>query len=223
MNSEIEAARELLLATKRNLQLVDEQIANLQKGRIAVSPADDVSSEHRTMWFGVVDDADGESGVNLGHGGVASNFGFGNPHGGVIRMQEDAAFVCTNILVAVGVGQDAGDDTDNTVLQIFENESRSDVLPMLRLTDQNTGRNLINGMTHAPLDRDRGAIPFSYFSSIRHGLGSNVKNNLFAEFTLPRASVVRVEVFNVADFATIEITQTYRAFVTLLGYKVFGA
>jgi hypothetical protein len=157
------AARELLTATKRTLQVLDEQIVVLQNGRVAVSTADDVSSEHRFAMFGAVDSLDGDNGIDLGSGDAVDGFGFQNPKRGIIRIQEDAAFVCTNILVAIGATEETEDS-----------------------------------------------------------LGSNVKNKLFSEFTIPRAGAVRAEVYNMGIWNG-ENDYTMRAFVSLVGYKVFGA
>jgi hypothetical protein len=172
--------------------------------------------------FGAVDSLDGDNGIDLGSGDAVDGFGFQNPKRGIIRIQEDAAFVCTNILVAIGATEETEDSEMR--LRIFEGEALDDfsINPMLRLIDGNTGRNLINGMTTGPLDKDRGAIPFSYISSYRPGLGSNVKNKLFSEFTIPRAGAVRAEVYNMGIWNG-ENDYTMRAFVSLVGYKVFGA
>jgi hypothetical protein len=62
---------------------------------------------------------------------------------------------------------------------------------------------------------------------VRPGLGANVKNSLFAEFTIPRAGEVRVEVFNLVDpFDTLAPDPAFpkqRLFLSLFGYKVYGA
>jgi hypothetical protein len=73
------------------------------------------------------------------------------------------------------------------------------------------------------LDRDRGAVPLSFLSSFRFGLGSNFKNSIFSEFTIPRAGVVRVEAFNMAPQFFGENNLPERLFLTLYGYKVYGA
>lgn len=212
MRAKFEAAKELLDTTKRNLQLVDTQIQALQGGRVAVERAADVSSEHRVAWFGAVDALDGLPGINLG-GSVVGDFGWESPHRGIIRVQEDAAFVVTNILAI---------RRNESVFGPFfaEEIDQNTAILMLRLTDGNTGRSLITGMTEGPKDLDRGALSFSSLSSIRSGLGANVKNKLFAEFTLPRASVVHAEVYNVGE--RVDATRR-RAFVSLFGYKVYGA
>lgn len=223
--TDIVALRELVAASRRNLQLVEHSIDALQGGRVAVEPASDVASEHKTAWFGVVDDYDGQDGVFLGVIGDATQFGFVplTQHKGLIRIQEDAAFVVTDVMVALALGERGFPVTaEDTLYNFEEGVDNLNVAPFLRLTDSNTGRNLITGETLGPADKDRGAVPFSYFSSMRPGLGSNVKNRLFAEFTLPRASAVRVEVFNLAPFSGGS-AQFYRAYVTLFGYKVFGA
>ncbi len=220
-DAQVAAAQELLLTTKRNLQLVDEHLAMLGDGRVAVETAQDVSTEHRSSWLGVVDDLDSLDGVEIA---ASAPIGFGNEFKGTIRNQEDAAFVCTGILFAVAAQTDdnippqPGGDTE---MIFFENpDADGSLMLMLRLTDANTGRNLINGSSVGPLDRDRGAIPVQYVSSVRGGLGSNVKNKLFAEFTIPRAGNVKVGLFNVAQSVP---SDTHRIFVTLLGYKVYGA
>lgn len=219
-NPKLEAARSLLAATKRSLQIVDEHLAVLGDGRVGLRTADDVSSEHRTSWLGAVDDLDALNGIKIGLTTDAANFGLHNAKTGTIRNQEDAGFVCTDILVALG----ANGTEASPFLEFAESV---DIIPgsnnvncLLRLTDGNTGRSLITGMTTAPLDRDRGAVPFSYLSSIRHGLGANQKNRLFSEFTIPRAGIVRAEIFNVGIVGGS--ARTLRACVTLLGYKVFG-
>lgn len=211
------AARDLLVSTRRTLQLVDEEVAKVKEGRLAVETAHDVSSEHRAAWFGAVDDNDHLNGIGISNAAT----GFGNPYRGTIRMQEDAAFVCTRIMVAVRTlvfgrevfiesPQDAPDAPDQNVL--------------IRLTDGNTGRNLTPGISTGPYDRDRGAIPLSFLSSIRFGLGSNFKNSLFSEFTLPRASTVRVEAFNMVETpALAEDRRASRLFLSFYGYKVYGA
>jgi hypothetical protein len=236
-NQKIEAARELLIVSKRNLQLIDTQIALLQEERVAVSPADDVSSEHRVAWLGAVDDADPNSpgrfrdfsGISLGDATNLLNFGWNSRKTGTIRNQEDAAFVCTNILCAVAW------EADEPFLRVSENAffdpsaDGTPIYPMLRLLDGNTGRSLVTGMTtgtlntgqtSAPINNDLGAVPFSFFTSPRPGLGLNVKNKLFSEFTIPRGGTVKAEVFNLGDASAA--AGTLRAFVSLFGYKVFG-
>lgn len=232
------AARDLLVSTRRTLQLVDEEIDKVKEGRIAVQTAGDISSEHRVAWFGATDDNDHQNGILAQYSEVAtggSPVGFGNPYRGTIRVQEDAAFVCTNIMVATKVtssltGLDypngrflednsgAFDGGGNAADSAFFNFA-------LRLTDANTGRNLTPGITTGPDDKDRGAIPLSFLSSFRSGLGSNVKNTIFSEFTIPRAGAVRVEVYNLSFQMPqlFQIRSNTRLYVTLFGYKVYGA
>ncbi len=230
LQAKLNAARDLLSATKRNLQLVEEQIGTLQEGRSAVTLASDVSTEHRVAWLGAVDVNDDQPGIDLGNlnfdefdelGNGANaywgSFGFQNAKSGILRNQEDAAFVCTDIFVALQLTSPTVGFSNDAIL----GES---VNPYLRLTDGNTGRTLITGMTVGPLDKDRGAVPFSYLSSIRPWLGANVKNKLFSEFTIPRAGIVRAEVFNlgIPGFST-ENPLSARAWVSLFGFKVYGA
>lgn len=207
--SNLLAARDLLLSAKRNLQLLDDEIAKLQTGRAALQLADDMSTEHRTAWFGAVDDNDGENGINVST--TATAFGFGNPFTGTIRVQEDAAFVVTAILVA---GQRPVDVVGNEFMESML------LLPAIfaSLKDGNTGRNLTPGVSVGPVSNDRGAVPLSTLSSFRAGLGANYKNSMFSEFTVPRAGTVKVTLWN------MEQSQTdIRIFVSLLGYKAYGA
>lgn len=225
------AARDLLVSTRRTLQLVDEELAKVKDGRVAIETASDVSSEHRVAWFGAVDDNDHKNGIQVfsyvsGIGG-ASPTGFGNPYRGTIRTQEDAAFVCTRIMAAMKVSV-PGNISYPDGLFVEEPQSSpehpySDIL--VRLVDGNTGRNLTPGVTTGPFDRDRGAVPLSFLSSFRFGLGSNFKNSIFSEFTIPRASTVRVEAYNMAPQAppNIRFRWTERLFLSLYGYKVYGA
>ena len=88
------AARDLLVSTRRTLQLVDDELSKVKEGRVAVETASDVSSEHRVAWFGATDDNDRQNGIavftySFENGG--SPTGFGNPYRGTIRTQEDAA------------------------------------------------------------------------------------------------------------------------------------
>ncbi len=221
-NIKLEAARELLEATKRSLQLVDEQIVLLQRGREGLVLADDVSSEHKTSWLGAVDDADGLNGIRVAEADMS--VGIQNPKYGTIRNQEDAAFICTNIFVSLARGR-VTDGVYVPFLQFTETVEDTvnlgeNISCMLRLSDGNSGRSLITGMSMGPKDLDRGAVSFSALSSFRNGLGANFKNKLFSEFTIPRAGVVRVEVMNVGEEAADEVI---RACVSLFGYKVFGA
>ncbi len=223
----ISAARELLSSTKRYLQIVDDQIATLQDGRSGVELSDDVSTEHRVAWFGAVDDTDLGDGIVLGPNNQQASHGFGNPKTGTIRVQEDAAFVCTDILLAIAFGQNVTIE-GNTVFQylqfsedVVNSDKTLEINPFLRLTDANTGRNLINGMSEGPLDRGRGIVPFSYLSSFRPGLGPNIKNRLFSEFTIPRAGTVKAEVFDIGSLGTSALIG--RVCVTLFGFKVYGA
>lgn len=222
------AARDLLVSTRRTLQLVDEEIDKVKEGRVAVQTAGDVSTEHRVAWFGVTDDNDHQNGILAQFSDAAGNLspvGFGNPYRGTIRVQEDAAFVCTQIMVTYKVF--SVDEPTYPNGAFFE-----DVLSpfpgvnlFLRLTDGNTGRNLTPGVTTGPDDKDRGAIPLSFLSSFRSGLGSNVKNTIFSEFTIPRAGAVRVEAYNLGLPVTgsLEVETNTRLYVTLFGYKVYGA
>lgn len=225
------AARDLLVSTRRTLQLVDDEVAKLKDSRVAVETARDVSSEHRVAWFGAVDDNDHQNGIQVfsyDENGPSPT-GFGNPYRGTVRVQEDAAFVCTRIMVAMRVSY-ANEGAIRYPNGLFVEAPQdtgdfpfSDVL--VRLTDGNTGRNLTPGLTTGPLDRDRGAVPLSALSSIRFGLGSNFKNSLFSEFTIPRAGTVRVEAFNMAPqaFPFLDPFPPQRLFLSLFGYKVYGA
>lgn len=212
--AQLVAARELLTTTRRNIQIVDERIGTLQQGRQALAGPDDISSEHRVAFFSAVDDGDQGRGILVGPSGNPSSYGFQNPKTGIVRVQEDAAFVCTNVLVARSGATTSGRFSDTPADSVLN--------PWLRFTDANTGRNLVSGLTTGPTDLDRGAVPASYFTSSRRGLGLNVKNKLFSEFTIPRAGAVRVTVFNLGEFP-IGGASTMRVYVTLLGYKVFGA
>jgi hypothetical protein len=199
------AARDLLVSTKRTLQLVDGAIDNIKKGRVAIAPPSDMSSEHRSAWFGAVDDNDNGNGILLSAGFA----GFGNPFTGTIRIQEDAAFVCTRILVAARASDTVG-------LNFQENVLRALPPVMLSLKDGNTGRNLTPGLSTGPADKDRGAVPLSVLTSTRTGAGASYKNPLFSEFTIPRAGTVRVTAWNMAE------APATRLFISLFGYKVFG-
>ncbi len=228
-SEKINAAVELLNATKRNIQLLDEHLEKLQSGRSAVVPADDVSSEHRSSFLGVADDLDQGSGIFLGLTSLASNFGWENPHTGTIRNEQDAAFVCTSILCTWGTVGGDDDVLDRTEFEFISeapyryiNNDTQDIFiyPFLRLVDGSSGKNLITGMTEGPKDLDRGAVPFGYISGLRAGLGSNFRNALFSEFTIPRSGIVRAEVFNMGTPEAGEVA--LRALVTLVGYKVYG-
>ncbi len=233
-NAQLQAARELLTTTKRNLQLVDAQLQILQGGRVGVQSADDVSSEHRAMWQGAVDANDGSNGILIGSGDLATSFGFNNPKYGIIKNQEDAAFVCTSILVAQGFATEDSDQDVTTIVEDGDGAAGDVSLGdnyLLRLTDGNTGRSLIAGMstgtvvagmTLPPIDLDRGVVPFSYISSFRGGRGADYKNKLFSEFTIPRAGNVRATVYNMGVWRN-DNTRIMRVYVSLLGYKVFGA
>lgn len=225
-SAKLVAATELLQATKRNLQLLDEHIGQLQSGRQAVVPVGDVSSEHRSSWLGALDDIDQAPGIFIGPDTVSSSFGWENAKTGTIRNEQDAAFVCTGIFCTWGetLGITAVDRTKISFVSespyVYAASTR--MYPFLRLIDGSSGKNLITGMTEGPKDLDRGAVPFEYVSSIRSGLGSNFKNSLFSEFTIPRSGVVRVDVFNMG----IPIDggpRGLRALVTMFGYKVYGA
>lgn len=228
----IDAAIELLSSTRRNLNLVDEHLKALNDGRIPMETASDVSTEHRFAMFSALDANDQKPGILLGSVREAASFGFANPYNGIIRVQEDAAFVCTNIVVAVSLPTQITIEPPEEAYRFSENagvivddQNAQVVVPYLRLRDANTGRSLITGLTEAPLDRDRGAIPFTYMASFRPGLGSNIKSQFFAEFTIPRAGVVRAEVFNMGQSPgrDSDAFGRPRAYVSLIGYKVYGA
>lgn len=205
------AARDLLLSAKHNLQLLDAEIEQLKAGRKAVALSDDSSSEHRTALFGAVDDNDGDNGIRVV--GTASQ-PFGQAFTGTIRVQEDAAFVVTQILVA---GQRPVDVLGNEFMESML------LLPpiFVALKDGNTGRNLTPGVGVGPHDQDRGAVPLSTLSSFRAGLGANYKNSLFSEFVIPRAGTIKVTLWDAAGSSDRDVE--CRVFVTLLGYKVLGA
>lgn len=218
------AARDLLVSTRRTLQLVDEEIDKVKEGRIAVAAAGDVSSEHRVAWFGAVDDNDKQNGIKVFDqiNGQPSPVGFENPYRGTIRVQEDAAFVCTRVLVATRAGVGSPQTYPDGLF--YEEPQPSFIDVLISLTDGNTGRNLTPGITVGPFDRDRGAVPLAFLSSFRPGLGSNFKNSHFSEFTIPRAGTVRVTAYNTAEQrAVFENAQPARLFLTLFGYKVYGA
>lgn len=212
------AARDLLFSTRRTLQLVDEEVAKIKEGRVAVESARDVSSEHRVAWFGATDDNDHQNGIGIGVpvSGTTPPL-FNAPYRGTVRVQEDAAFVCTRILVARRLS--TGIFTE--VPQDGPDDPQADIL--IRLVDGNTGRNLTPGISTGPFDRDRGVIPLSFLSSIRFGLGANYKNSLFSEFTIPRAGTVRVEAYNMAPTGFGEVPTSERLYLSLYGYKVYGA
>lgn len=234
--AKIAAMREMLETTRRNIQLVDVALADLSRGRIPVVPAHDVSSEHRAAWLGAVDDLDGEDGISLGRLDLATSYGFNNVKTGTIRNQEDAAFVVTDVLVAVAAG--TADSPFSSGFQ--ENEytylAALDIMgavPMLRLRDGSSGRSLIEG-NNAQINGgsglgmggalEAGFVPFSAIGAFRPGLGAVYKNALFSEFTLPRKATVKAEVVNAGVAGEFEVTPALiRACVTLLGYKVYGA
>lgn len=235
--AKIEAMRELLSATQRDLQLVDIALADLEKGRIPVLPANDVSTEHRVSWLGAVDDLDGNDGVNIGALDVASSYGFNNVKTGTIRNQEDAAFVVTDIFVAVATGAATttpfsfGFQEDEMLQQIAGTPSVA-ILPMLRLRDGSSGRSLIEG-NNAQINGgsglgmggalEAGFVPFSAIGAFRPGLGSVFKNALFSEFTLPRKATVKVEIVNAGVLNDEPSSALGRVCVSLFGYKVYGA
>jgi len=223
----LDAARELLLATKRDLQLVDEQLAILNDGRIPVMPADDVSTEHRAYFLSAVDDRDQQNGILLGAQNDPNTFGFSNAKIGYLRNQEDAAFVVTGIFGAIQIVRSSPNPP--FFIEDYADDGSfgaddSTIDPLLRITDVATGRNLVAGMSTGPFSLDRGVVPLSYISSIRPGLGSNMKNALFSEFTVPRSGDVRVEVFNMGVCSLSgEDSISSRVFLSLVGYKVYGA
>jgi hypothetical protein len=228
------AARDLLASTRRTLQLVDEELVKVRDGRVAVETASDVSTEHRVAWFGATDDNDRQNGIqvfsyNDATGG--SPTGFGNPYRGTIRVQEDAAFVCTRVMVAMRVTAPFQPLSSYPEGVFTESPQGNETIGIehtnivIRLVDGNTGRNLTPGISTGPFDRDRGVIPLSFLSSIRFGLGANWKNSIFSEFTIPRAGTVRVEAYNLAPQAApfLENINSERLFLSLYGYKVYGA
>ncbi len=236
-----QAARELLEASKRDLQVVELAIEEISKGRIPVVPADDVSTEHRIAWLGAVDDLDKRDGINIGALNVASSYGFNNVKTGTIYNQEYGAFVCTDILVAVATAPSA-------TAPLFSNGFMEDeiarvtsggglnvgaaLMPMLRLTDGSSGRALVEG-NNAQLPGgsgtgmggalESGFDPFSAIGAFRPGLGAVYKNRLFAEFTLPRKATVKVEVVNAGVSVNTPPADIGRVCVSLLGYMVYGA
>lgn len=220
------AARDLLASTKRTLQILDDRIDVIKQGRIAIQPAADVSTEHRTAWFGAVDDNDGENGIFIGNAEATPNeqLGFNRPITGTIRVQEDAAFVVTRIMVAGTLTR--GDPEGVDRIQTFTEDPYELPETLVALKDGNTGRNLTPGLTVGPVDQDRGAVPLTTLSSYRKGLGSNFKNSLFSEFVIPRAGTVKVTLWNMTENLTAfddVVWEDTRIFVTLFGYKVFGA
>jgi hypothetical protein len=215
------AARDILSATQRTLQLLDENIKNLQQGRRAVTLSASVSSEQRCAFFGAVDDLDKQNGILVAQRTLQ---GFGKTYTGTISVQEDAAFVCTNVLVA-GTSR-LQLDAEEIVLYPFSEDVFTIVSGgvLIALKDGNTGRNLTPGLTTRPLDKDRGAVPLSALTSVRAGLGSNNKNSFFSEFTIPRSGTIKVFLWNMSnDITPEEELDGPRIFITLLGYKVFGA
>jgi hypothetical protein len=168
--------------------------------------------------LGALDDHDHQNGINYAMEGVGatSQKGLATPLTGTVRNQEDAAFVCTNIFVAQQANMN---DIANVFTEGFENPF-AEVNLLVRFTDMNTGRNLVSGFSTGPTDLDRGLIPLSYLSSSRFGMAAAVKNKLFAEFTIPRAGAVRVELFD-AELDSDSGLNT-RFFFTLFGFKVYG-
>ena len=222
------AARDLLASTRRTLQLVDDELVKVRDGRVAVETASDVSTEHRVAWFGATDDNDRQNGIQVFDATIGSPTGFDNPYRGTIRVQEDAAFVCTRVMVAMRVNTGLEDPVEYPFGRFTENPQSNNQNPhsdiFIRLVDGNTGRNLTPGISTGPFDRDRGVIPLSFLSSIRFGLGPNWKNSIFSEFTIPRAGTVRVEAYNLAPQTPPGFTtNNERLFLSLYGYKVYGA
>ncbi len=222
IQEQVKAAVELLTATKRNLQIVDEHIAQLRQGRPAIQAPSAVSTEHRVYWLGTSDDIDMQPGVNMGDPNAVTTYGPNNPKTGTIRNQEDAAFVCTDIMVACGKKLDADTD-DRKIVSLFSN-SQSLVFDapstlVARFRDGDTGRHIVTGKPDARFGPDV-FVPLSSLSSFRVGTGSNKKNALFSEFTIPRAGTVKVDLVNLGPDENED--GSLRIFVTLLGYKVYG-
>lgn len=186
-----------LRANKRALALLDKQISQ-------ISEFSDDAHEHQPFIY-VAEGADGAPGIVL----ASATVGFSNPGYGYIRMQSDAAFVCTHLFC---VAQVAVSSTQYIWSDSSISETRSSLSFGFRLVDESSQRLItLSRRDNSP---DSTYLPASF--AAQDFFFNQGSMRLVEETAFPRNALVRVEGYK--DFTG---TAT-RLWVGLGGYKVFG-
>jgi hypothetical protein len=248
MNDEREAVKEMLLAEKRTMKLLDARINDLEQLiREEELPEWQAAAKRHPFFYSAIG-VDGEPGIplvdNLDFGAVddqVSQFEREKIFEGLVTIQNDAPFVWTHIMTVQTV-------LDSFYASIQESSpllTSGAALQQLGFIDNGSGRvlfqadreNDVGELLAAPFfdtyrnyDADEpddnfpgGGLNVAYRPGVyAQGHGPNAPFELPAETVLPMNGSVTVQakplIYNVTD----NDIEEQRLYVTLLGYKVFG-
>lgn len=211
--SQRENLRAAVIANRRMLKLLDQQIEEVMKIEPEVFAELADPDRHQPFSY-IVEGADKEPGIP-----TSGAVGYQNPHFGYIRIQSDAAFVATRLFVcvqmqyAVAPGPIYGRPklADATEAEAAYNLS-------FRAYDESAGRWLLLANSRERVQQDA-AVPGTLFGQIPLASAGGIE--LPTECVFPRNGLIRVEAY-LLQLNAFSVIPTPRIYFIMHGYKVFG-
>lgn len=238
--SSIADLKQLLLESKQNLY-VSASYVRLLKSMVDEREVEE--SDTFPAFYSVIDAADKQPGISYSLGSIAASEQRYRAFEGIIQLDADAPFVCTNILATVRqVESDFTFDNGDRFQSIYAFTQTAGVsIPYnfrLRLEDTSSGREFLLNVQDNDLEHRQGVGPAlfdvnrSYQGSPVTGVtgtaspggapghGPNSGFVLPAETMFPRSGSVKVSA--IVDNDTLTEVVDGRFYLTLLGYKKKG-
>lgn len=230
--TEKQQLREAVVANRRMLKLLDQQIDELAKLEPDVA-AELIDPERHQPFTYVVEGIDKKAGIVIPVSTVPFEpppdlvTGFQNPYYGYIRIQSDAAFVATRIFACVEAIPSVVDLGDDIPVRKNMDAPTSDAFwgISFRAYDEGAARWLLLANNRQQVQQ-AAAVPSPLFGQLP--ISSSGGLEIPTECVFPRNGLIRVEAYvqsfpdgtqSIADKLTPDLTRIY---FLLHGYKVFG-
>lgn len=222
--TEKQQLREAIVANRRMLKLLDQQIDELRKlePTVAVDLAD--PDRHQPYAY-VVEGADKQAGIQVlpptsTPVNAPNSVGFQNPYYGYVRVQSDAAFVVTRIFVCA-LGDSFPDRGSNRLAHVDAPTADSTWGISLKLYDESSNRWLLLANNGSQVQQNT-AVPSYLFGALP--ISSSGGLEIPTECVFPRNAVIRAEAYiqRWTSEPTRGISVLKRVHVVFHGYKVYG-
>lgn len=221
--TEKQQLREAVVANRRMLKLLDQQIDELAKLEPDVT-AELLDPERHQPFSYIVEGLDKKAGIVVPTEQLSPSRGFQNPYYGYIRIQSDAAFVATRIFACV--------EAIPTKLNFFEDVPITKNIDAptadaffgigFRAYDESAARWLLLTNNRQQVQQ-AAAVPSTLFGQLP--ISSSGGLEISTECVFPRNGLIRVEAYIqllLGDNSLQNTPVLTRVYFILHGYKVFG-